>query len=127
MLRVIALGLLGMVVLQAAMLVVTTPWAWLLWPGLAILATVTTLTQAQVSLSFPSTLAGRANSAYNLLLFIGAFAVQWSIGLLSDSFQAYGMSAPNAMRAAFGVCVLLQAAALAGFMSSRARRTTATV
>jgi predicted MFS family arabinose efflux permease len=124
-LRVIALGLLGTIALQTVMLAVTSPWAWILWPGLAVLATVTTLTQAQVSLSFPPSLAGRANSAYNLLLFIGAFGVQWGIGLLSDTFAARGLSAADAMRAAFGVCVLLQAAALAGFVFSRAQRAAA--
>jgi MFS family permease len=121
-LRVVALGLAGTIAVQVAMLAFPAPWSWLLWPVLALFATVTTLTQTQVSLSFAPSLAGRANSAYNLMLFIGAFGVQWGVGLLIDAFHASGLSAADAMRAAFGVCVILQAAALAGFMANRAQR-----
>jgi MFS family permease len=121
-LKVIAWGLGGTIAVQTAMLFFAAPWAWLLWLLLAIFATVTTLTQAQVSLSFPASLAGRANSAYNLLLFIGAFALQWGIGLLIDIFAVRGFGPADAMRSAFGLCVLLQAVALAGFVLSTAKR-----
>ena len=42
------------------------------------------VTQPAVGLSFPSYLAGKALTSFNLLLFIGAFFMQWIIGLIID-------------------------------------------
>jgi hypothetical protein len=49
-------------------------------------------------MAFPSALAGRALSAYNLVIFIGVFVVQWGIGLLVDAFRALGW--PKCLRSA---------------------------
>lgn len=119
--RVIALGLSGTIAAQAAILLFNASWSWLLWLALAVCITVTTLVQAQVSLSFPVALAGRANSAYNLLLFIGAFSVQWGLGLLIDLFAAHGAAPAAAMRAAFALCAALQLAALIAFILNPAQ------
>ena len=120
-LRVVTLGLIGTIVAQAAILAVTAPWAWSLWLVLALFVTVTTLVQAQVSLSFPVAQAGRANSAYNLMLFIGAFAAQWGIGLLIDIIAARGVSQADAMRLAFALVLVLQAGAVLAFALNRAQ------
>jgi predicted MFS family arabinose efflux permease len=48
------------------------------------------LAQPAVGMAFPSHLAGRALSAYNLVVFAGIFAVQWGIGLLVDAARAMG-------------------------------------
>lgn len=120
--RAVGAGLAGTLLVQAAIALITAPWAWVLWIGLALCVTVTTLIQTHVSMSFPAALAGRANTAYNLLLFIGAFAVQWGMGLVIDIFKAWGATPPHAMQAAFGVCLGLQAAALLAFALNPARR-----
>lgn len=119
--QAVALGLFGTLVAQAAILAVAAPWAWILWLVLALCATVTTLIQTAVSLSFPAQLAGRTNTAYNLVLFIGAFLAQWGVGLLIDLFKAYGISAADAMRAAFALMLLLQAAAWLAFVFNPAQ------
>lgn len=119
--RVIAMGIAGAIVVQAAMLTTSAPWSWVLWIILAVCVTVTTLSQTSVSLSFPVALAGRANSAFNLLVFAGAFAIQWGIGLLVDLFGNFGASPANAMRAAFAVCIVGQVAALSVFVLGRAQ------
>lgn len=124
--QAVTVGLVGTIAAQAAILTFSTSWAWLLWPILAVFATITTLVQAEVSLAFPVALAGRANTAYNLLLFIGAFAVQWGFGLLIDVFRAHGISADGAMRAAFALCLVLQVAALIAFVTNRAHAVRAT-
>jgi hypothetical protein len=77
--------------------------------------------QTSVSLSFPTALAGRANSAYNLMVFIGIFTVQWGIGVLIDTFEGFGANSSTAMRAAFAVCIALQAAALIAFLLNPAQ------
>jgi MFS family permease len=117
----VAWGLFGSLLIQLAILLCTASWSWLLWLALAGFVTVTTLVQTHVSLSFPSSLAGRANSAYNLLLFIGAFLAQWGIGVLIDLFVVNGATPQLAMRAAFAVCLALQAVALLAFVSNRAQ------
>ena len=42
-------------------------------------------------MAFSPALAGRALSAYNLVIFAGVFVVQWGIGLLIDGFLAAGL------------------------------------
>jgi predicted MFS family arabinose efflux permease len=122
-LRVIAIGIGGAIAVQIMMLMTSASWSWTLWIILAVCVTVTTLTQTGVSLSFPVALAGRANSAFNLLVFAGSFMIQWGIGLLIDLFGNFGASPSNAMRAAVAVCVACQAAALAVFVLGRTQPT----
>jgi sugar phosphate permease len=119
--RIIGIGIGGMVLAQAAMLTTSAPAAWLLWLLLAACVPVTTLVQSHLALAFPAALAGRANAAYNLQLFIGAFATQWGFGVVVDLFKARGLDAPDAFRATLAIAVLLQAGALAFFTFNRAQ------
>jgi MFS family permease len=118
--RVIAVGLGGTVGVQLLMLATSAPWSWTLWLILAVCVTVTTLTQTGVSLAFPIALAGRANSAFNLMVFVGSFIVQWGVGLLIDMFGSFGASSLDAMRGALAVCIAGQALALIAFLVNRA-------
>ena len=119
-LQAVSIGLAGAVIVQALMVFYVTSWSWILWVPFAILVTVTTLAQMHVSLAFPPQQAGRANSAFNLTLFIGAFSIQWGIGLLIDLFMMQGWSQSDAMRLSWGLYVLLQLAVLIIFVKSRA-------
>ena len=119
-LQAVSIGLAGTVIVQALMVFYVTSWSWILWVPFAILVTVTTLAQMHVSLAFPPQQAGRANSAFNLTLFIGAFSIQWGIGLLIDLFMLQGWSQSDAMRLSWGLYVLLQLAVLIVFVKSRA-------
>lgn len=120
-LRVVTIGLALSMLIQLAMLLFPYSWAWVFWIIFAVVVTVTTLAQTHVSLSFPASQAGRANSAFNLTLFIGAFGLQWGMGLLIDVFVSYGWSQALAMRMAWGVYLLVQLGALISFVGSRAR------
>ena len=121
--QVVQWGLFGTLVAQAAILLLRGPWAWMLWMGFALFATVTTLVQARVNLTFPEALTGRANSVYNLVLFLGAFAVQWGFGVVVDAATTRGASPVLAMQVAFAFCLALQALALAIFsLSGKASR-----
>jgi MFS family permease len=119
-LQAVSIGLAGAVIVQALMVFYVTSWSWILWVPFAILVTVTTLAQMHVSLAFPPQQAGRANSAFNLTLFIGAFSIQWGIGLLIDLFMMQGWSQSDAMRLSWGLYVLLQLTVLIVFVKSRA-------
>lgn len=120
-LRVVAIGLSLSVILQLLIVLLPYAWSWVLWIAFAVVITVTTLAQTHLSLAFPPSLVGRANSAFNLTLFIGAFAVQWGIGLLIDLFSAYGWSVSTAMRMALACYLLVQVYALAMFIGNSSR------
>ena len=62
----------------------------LLWALFCVSSTFLSLAQPAVGMAFPAELAGRALSAYNLVIFAGVFAVQWGLGLLIDGFAAAG-------------------------------------
>jgi MFS family permease len=75
-----------------------------------VTSTFVALAQPAVGMAFSSHLAGRALSAYNLVVFAGIFVVQWGIGLLVDAGLAIGLTKPAAYQAAlacFGVCSVL--------------------
>lgn len=122
-LSAVAIGLAASVLVQLVMLLFPHPWTWVLWIVFAAAITVTTLAQTHVSLSFPPQEVGRANSAFNLTLFIGAFSIQWGLGLLIDFFVSVGQSSSMALRMAWGGYLLLQIVALGFFVINRAMPT----
>ncbi|MBK5205102.1 MAG: MFS transporter [Polaromonas sp.] len=76
------------------------------WPGWALFcvtSSVMGLAQPAIGMAFRPALAGRALSAYNLLIFAGVFVVQWSIGLLIDAFAALGLAQVASFQAAMAV------------------------
>ena len=83
------------------------PSLWTLW---CVCASVVTLGQPALGQAFPAALAGRALSAFNLLIFAGVFALQWTIGLGLDALLAMGWPVVQAYRLVFGlfmaVCTL---------------------
>jgi predicted MFS family arabinose efflux permease len=88
-------------------------------------STVVALAQPAVGMVFPASLAGRALSAYNLVIFLGVFVVQWGIGLLVDAFRGAGWAEVSAFRAAFGIFLATCVLSYAWFLWSRShnRRT----
>ncbi len=53
----------------------------LLWMLYAFAGSAGTLFYVVLTRSFPNRLAGRVNTAFNLLIFLSAFALQWALGL----------------------------------------------
>jgi MFS family permease len=80
------------------------------WALFCISSSFVALAQPAVGMAFPAALAGRALSAYNLVLFLGVFVVQWGMGLMIDGFKAQGLPEPSAFQSAmavyFACCVL---------------------
>ncbi len=75
----------------------------LAWALFCMSSTFLALAQPSVAMVFPAGLAGRALSAYNLVVFGGVFVLQWGIGALIDGFGALGLDEPGSFRAAMGV------------------------
>ena len=77
------------------------------WLGVAafcVAGTFSAQAQPAVGMAFPAHMAGRALSAFNLLIFAGIFSAQWAIGLLIDAFTAGGWSRASAFQGAMAVC-----------------------
>ena len=93
-----------------------------LWAAWCVSSTFVSLSQPAVAQVFPQALAGRALSAFNLLIFAGVFCVQWGIGLVIDALTGNGWNQPDAMRAAFALFGVCAAAAYAWFLLRRGER-----
>jgi predicted MFS family arabinose efflux permease len=91
-------------------------WSWVLF---FVGSTFVALAQPAVGMAFPPALAGRALSAYNLVIFLGVFVVQWGIGLLIDGFQALGLAEGDSFRAALAVLLACCLASWTYFMRAR--------
>jgi MFS family permease len=101
--RLIAWGVPVNLVTMAAIIVAGPSAGAAAWALFCMTCTFVSLSQPSVGMAFPSALAGRALSAYNLVIFAGVFVLQWGIGLLVDGFGALGLSVVGAYRAAFTV------------------------
>jgi hypothetical protein len=73
------------------------------WTAYCAASTGVALSLQQVGQAYPPALAGRALSAYNLVVFAGVFAAQWGIGLAVDVLRALGLGEVSAFRGAFAL------------------------
>lgn len=83
-----------------------------LWVPLAFVFPICNVAYAIVAKALPLALSGRANTALNLAAFIGAFGLQWGMGVAVDALQTRGLSSAAAYRATFAFVLLAQAAAV---------------
>ena len=81
----------------------TLAWSGLLWALYCMCCTVVSLTQPAVGMAFAPAMAGRALSAYNLVIFSGVFAVQWGIGLGVDALVRIGLHELRAYQLSMGL------------------------
>lgn len=111
------------VAIATLLLVVTeaTPHTLVLWTTFGGFACFGTLLYAANARNFPVELAGRANTALNVTVFLGAFGLQWGIGALIDLLRARGSDPAAAHRAAFWILLVLQVLAFALFLATARR------
>ncbi|MEN9888812.1 MAG: L-galactonate transporter [Pseudomonadota bacterium] len=83
-------------------------------------STFVSLAQPAVGMAFAPHLAGRALSAYNLVIFTGIFVVQWGMGLGIDAVRGLGGTVQEAYQVAFGVLGLCSVMSWLFFMHKRA-------
>ena len=88
----------------------------LAWALFCMSTSVVALSQPAVGMAFPPALAGRGLSAYNLVVFLGVFVVQWGVGLMVDGFTTQGLAEPEAFRAAITVYLVCCVLAYAHFL-----------
>ena len=86
----------------------------LLWTLFMGLSPFGTLSYALLAARFPKEMAGRVVTALNMVTFLLAFAVQFGVGAIINLWPVVdGRYALDAYRTAFGLCWLLQVAAVA--------------
>jgi predicted MFS family arabinose efflux permease len=87
-----------------------------LWPLLGVSFSLGNIAYSQLTAAFPVALSGRVNTALNLLVFVGAFVLQWGIGAAVDSFVASGMVRADAFRTTLGILLCAQVLAFVWFL-----------
>jgi len=110
--RVMRAAALLTLITESAIVLSLAEQAWILWLVLAATSTVFTLLQTEVALSFPQGLGGRAYTGLNMLLFGGAFALQWGFGAVIDLATSLGETTTGAYQRAMLVLIMLQLASL---------------
>ncbi|MGL3828373.1 MFS transporter [Candidatus Pelagibacter communis] len=68
------------------------------WALFAVSSIYLSLTQPAVGMAFSTSNAGKALTSFNLLLFVGAFFIQWIIGIIIDFGINLGMNEINSFR-----------------------------
>jgi predicted MFS family arabinose efflux permease len=86
------------------------------WVTYSFFSSTAPLLYAALGTYFPSPLFGRVTTALNLLAFVGAFSLQWGLGVLVDAFVAADWPRADAFRAAFAVMAALQLLAWVWFI-----------
>jgi predicted MFS family arabinose efflux permease len=86
------------------------------WAAWCVASTFVSVSQPALGAVFPPGQAGRALSAFNLVIFAGVFCIQWGIGLTIDGLRAVGLGDDAAFRAAFGGLGLACLAAYVWFL-----------
>jgi predicted MFS family arabinose efflux permease len=105
---------LNTVAFAAVLAQVPGTYAW--WALYGLGATANILAFTLLNDGFAKELAGRANTALNLLMFVGSFATQSGIGLLVDAARAaLGFDTAGGLKLAFAVVLVADALALAWF------------
>jgi predicted MFS family arabinose efflux permease len=72
-----------------------------MWALFCVSSTVIALAQPAIGQAFAAHLAGRALSAFNLVIFLGVFALQWLLGAGIDRLRGLGWRTESAYQGAF--------------------------
>jgi len=107
-----------MLVVITAMGPAAGAWHWAAW---CVLSSCVTLSQPAVGQAFPTAWAGRALSAFNLVIFGGVFCLQWGIGLAIDALGSLGWTRPASFQGAMGLFALCCAMAQLWFLRRQRR------
>jgi len=115
----VALGILAAAsgIVALALITLRMPWTYVLWTVYGLGAAVNVLGFTLLGQGFPRALAARANTALNLLMFSGSFAVQWGIGLVVDAARSrFGIDTGAALQLAFSLVLVVDFLACGWFL-----------
>lgn len=90
---------------------------WVSLSAFCALSSFLALTHPAVGMAFPQKDAGKAISAFNLLLFVGVFVTQWAAGAFIDQLLAIGWKRVEAFRLTFAILAACSGASYWWFMA----------
>ena len=90
------------------------------WTLFCVSSIFASLTQPAIGLHFSSNVAGKALSAYNLVIFLGVFVVQWGIGIIIDVIKSFGFDNLIAYQGAFFVFFICCTGSYIYFLTNKA-------
>jgi MFS family permease len=98
----------GLNIVALVLITLRAPWTYVLWAVYGLGAAVNVLGFTLLGQGFPRELAARANTAFNLLMFIGSFTMQWGIGLIVDAARSrLGIDTGAALQLAFTLVFII--------------------
>jgi MFS family permease len=98
----------GLNIVALALITLRAPWTYVLWALYGLGAAVNVLGFTLLGQGFPRALAARANTAFNLVMFLGSFAAQWGIGLVVDATRSrFGIDTKAALQLAFALVIAI--------------------
>lgn len=120
----IAVAAAGMALFMLIQLAVLCGFGWpVVWVLFGFFGTSGVLNYAILSQAFPPDLAGRVNTALNLLVFVLAFAAQWGMGVMINRWPvAGGGYAASGYQLAFGLALVLQLISWLWLLAGRPRQ-----
>ena len=114
---------LGLALLAKLFIVLSIGSPYILWPILGLTFSLSNLAYSQLAARFPLKISGRVNTAFNLLIFAGAFSLQWGIGALIDTLSSGNLTRAEAFRTAFAGLLAAQACSFVWFLRQDKRVT----
>ena len=103
--------------LALSAIILRVPGSYVWWSLYGLGASVNVLAFAVLTEGFGRELAGRTNTALNLLMFASSFLAQWGIGVIVDATRvAFALDAAGGLRAAFALILVLLIASNAWFV-----------
>ncbi|MCV2215895.1 MFS transporter [Thauera sp. Sel9] len=118
-LRLLQVGYAGLLLVLAAILFGVGP-VIVMWFLFGVLSAVNSQSYLAAANNFPREMFGRVSTSINLMVFLGAFLVQWGIGLVLDLLRSWGWAMPEALKFALAVLLLLQAFSYLPLLGRRA-------
>ncbi|MEN9373682.1 MAG: hypothetical protein RIR79_1234 [Pseudomonadota bacterium] len=85
------------------------------WSVMGFAFSFSNIAYPQLTAHFDKALSGRVNTALNLIVFLGAFGLQWGVGALVDWFTVGGMERVSAFRTSFALLLAAQGLAFIWF------------
>jgi MFS family permease len=102
--------------LALAAILTRLPGSYLWWAAYGLGAVANVLAFTVLNDGLAPELAGRANTAINVMMFGGSFAAQWGVGIIVDTARgAFGFDTAAGLRLAFAMLLALYALAYAWF------------
>ncbi|MBA3504273.1 MAG: MFS transporter [Betaproteobacteria bacterium] len=103
--------------LALSAIILRVPGSYVWWSLYGLGASVNVLAFAVLTEGFGRELAGRTNTALNLLMFASSFLAQWGIGVIVDATRvAFALDEAGGLRAAFALILVLLIASNAWFV-----------